>query len=957
MALSLTFVNQVGAPDGLNQAAPGSFIPESFVRWAQDVLFDRVGYLRRRKPYTTLELYNASGSSISQLGTSGERVLGLITTRNPNNENRIGIVVTDGLSTRVLFYDNQYHAANQSVLSVVKKDSILFSRQALNGGLFIGLLENYNVDANSTKNLLYYWRGGTGLEHTVNSCTLGVTNNESTTGSADVSNDKITKANHGYANGYPIIFSDIKTVTGISTNTIYYIVSAATNDFQIALTVGGTPINLTGADAIVTFTIGAHATYTNRITGSFDTSKLSPGMFVYRKVSDTEDRYLGVLKSWEPSGAYIDLEKDCIRTYGYKASPLDPANTSANIKFVNVRPYIHCHGRGLINKTAHGLSVTSGTIGSDGEGHFAAADLGGASSGIKWALYRASDGEWLGDIDSAPNNTTLTLDNAYHTDIIAMNADEYVARPYRAVPKPGVDTDYNAATKYTGVFNTTYAGYQWFANGGIVGTENRIVFSAYNDPEAVDLSKDAADSILVPGTQQLRGIATSLSGLLIFLEDKTYILRGNYRSNFSLEELYPDGCLSGQSIVEYGGGVFWASKNGILFYDGASVRNLTQDNLGAYYTDGIKNFDAASNRIYGFFYKDYLFMTFTGFVPSYTPLRYEPLYADTLDTSPEGLTKEQIQALDPSFTNEDFDVQNNVPIYWKTYQMYASTGTGFNKYTDFWGEPGDARFWGESPQFVWGPVNSIENITFAIYLPTNAITTISNFDFRGFIKLDSAGGTRGFVGINAVNPDNLEGVYPRIIDVDSMLSPVNDHDEVLDSELSENPGKQAALYYKGPDFFVQTKHYPVGDPVVKKWFRQVMLNLYLLDGAVRMDIVDNEDNDSIDITKKRQRNWALIGEKAYTWDYWQSRVLNTLASPKQPTWDTVNTLGVSWYNVSNAEFSLRKKKISWRYPSVGFRLYQMNSYRPANYQNTQRPHTIMLDSWNFGFKPMRQSRM
>ena len=50
MALSLTFVNQVGAPDGLNQAAPGSFIPESFVRWAQDVLFDRAGLIRRRGP-------------------------------------------------------------------------------------------------------------------------------------------------------------------------------------------------------------------------------------------------------------------------------------------------------------------------------------------------------------------------------------------------------------------------------------------------------------------------------------------------------------------------------------------------------------------------------------------------------------------------------------------------------------------------------------------------------------------------------------------------------------------------------------------------------------------------------------------------------------------------------------------------------------------------------------------
>ena len=48
---NLTFVNQVGAPDGINQAGPGTFIPESFVRWAQDVLFDRAGLLRRRAPF------------------------------------------------------------------------------------------------------------------------------------------------------------------------------------------------------------------------------------------------------------------------------------------------------------------------------------------------------------------------------------------------------------------------------------------------------------------------------------------------------------------------------------------------------------------------------------------------------------------------------------------------------------------------------------------------------------------------------------------------------------------------------------------------------------------------------------------------------------------------------------------------------------------------------------------
>jgi hypothetical protein len=675
-----------------------------------------------------------------------------------------------------------------------------------------------------------------------------------------------------------------------------------------------------------------------------------------------------------------------------------------------------------------------------------------------------------------------------------MNADEYVARPYAAVSQS------NDATSYTGVFNTTYAGYQWYGNGGTQGTENRIVFSAYHDPESVDLSRDAADSIIIPGTQQMRGIATSSSGLLVFLEDKTYLLRGNYRANFSLEELYPEGCLSAQSIVEYGGGVFWASKNGILFYDGATVRNLTEANLGSYYTDSIKTFDANERRIYGFFYKDYLFMTFSGFASNYTPLRYEPIYADGITTTP-AISDFQADDWDPDFAPEDFLVENNVPVYWDSYRMYTSEGASQQNTSGLWSAgksfvgatttsgsatlgglslaafsgaasvstnkitsnahglvngtilrftslgtitgltanttnyyvvnattndfqvattaggsavdltgtddtvsgrvlpgiyvlgPGipsgttvssvsggtsltmsanatatatitaqlipnaPTNTWGKSLQFVWGPVNFIEGMTFAIYLPTNAITAISNFDFRGFIKLDSAGGTKGYAGINAVDPDNLTGTYARLIDVDSMLNPINNHTTTLDSELSENLGKQSVAYNKGPDFYLQTKHFTVGDPVLRKWFRQIMLNLYLLDGGIRMDVVDMEDNDRIDVEKKRHVNWELFEEETFSWNEFEDINLPKLLSPNRSTWQNVENLNQTWYEITDAEFTRRKKKISWRYPSAGFRLYQMNDYRPSNYQASKRPHTVVVDSWNVGFKPMRASRV
>jgi hypothetical protein len=54
--MALTYVNQVGAPDGLNQAMPATTLPDTYVRWAQDALFDQVGTIRRRGPFGLINL-------------------------------------------------------------------------------------------------------------------------------------------------------------------------------------------------------------------------------------------------------------------------------------------------------------------------------------------------------------------------------------------------------------------------------------------------------------------------------------------------------------------------------------------------------------------------------------------------------------------------------------------------------------------------------------------------------------------------------------------------------------------------------------------------------------------------------------------------------------------------------------------------------------------------------------
>jgi hypothetical protein len=57
--------------------------------------------------------------------------------------------------------------------------------------------------------------------------------------------DTVTLANHGMSNDDMISFSVITTTTGIVINTIYYIISATTNTFQVAATLGGAALPLT----------------------------------------------------------------------------------------------------------------------------------------------------------------------------------------------------------------------------------------------------------------------------------------------------------------------------------------------------------------------------------------------------------------------------------------------------------------------------------------------------------------------------------------------------------------------------------------------------------------------------------------------------------------------------------------------------------------------------------------
>ena len=87
---------------------------------------------------------------------------------------------------------------------------------------------------------------------------------------ADPATDTFTSTAHGLSNGDTIFINATTMPTGLSSTTLYYIVSAATNTFKVSLTLGGSAVGFTTAGVNVRWIRGAAGnltgTYHYRVT-------------------------------------------------------------------------------------------------------------------------------------------------------------------------------------------------------------------------------------------------------------------------------------------------------------------------------------------------------------------------------------------------------------------------------------------------------------------------------------------------------------------------------------------------------------------------------------------------------------------------------------------------------------------------------------------------------------------
>lgn len=320
----------------------------------------------------------------------------------------------------------------------------------------------------------------------------------------------------------------------------------------------------------------------------------TPGMFLFGSTDDGYTlTYMGVVKT---------VNSDTSITLG-AVSPY-PATGQA-FKLTSIRGWCDRIVTGRVTTNTGSTAVTGAAT------KFLTQGMGTGT----WNLYRASDFMWIGKISSVTNDTNAVL-AANATN--AMNNARYIALQ--------ADGDYSintlaVADRKMGFVTSQYSSRQWFANNGQqFDYTTRVYFSDPSDPEAVDLSPFDGDFIPIASSSgvntPIKQLMPAYNALMVFKDTETFGIFGNTPTTFQAKKIEDDGTLSGMSVQPYGGGVIWAGRSGVHFYDGIQASNLTQTSLGDYYKTAVRSFDPNKYRMWSMLNRDHYFLFMENATPN-----------------------------------------------------------------------------------------------------------------------------------------------------------------------------------------------------------------------------------------------------------------------------------------------------------------------------------------------------
>ena len=319
-----------------------------------------------------------------------------------------------------------------------------------------------------------------------------------------------------------------------------------------------------------TITVGA-GNSTVAGAGTTWTTNITPGMFIY----STAGVYIGtvLLVNSNTSLSLVDSAVSTISAGTYVASNLriiSPKVTKGTLTCSSAHP--HAHGG-----DTKWLSQLPG--------------------GPTYQIFLRRNLATIGTLVSVQSDFAMTLTANASQD--AADAPYYVTSNQNLVGLSAWDP-----TQAPGFLSAYYAGLQWYANQPNFAAyhphPSRVSFSDPLDPEGLDTTQDGdwfdvySDS---QTTQPIKAIVSTNACLLILKEREVWGVFGTSPENFTAKLIGSDGCLDGPTVQAFAGGAIWAGHDGIYFFDGSRIQNLTQNTLGKYFRDMVKGFDYTGSNV------------------------------------------------------------------------------------------------------------------------------------------------------------------------------------------------------------------------------------------------------------------------------------------------------------------------------------------------------------------------
>lgn len=635
-------------------------------------------------------------------------------------------------------------------------------------------------------------------------------------------------------------------------------------------------------------------------TGTSWLANVVPGMFLF---ADTDD---------VSAGTFTDTLIGVVLT----------VNSNTSITLEKVSPYSGSAGRAYTLRSIRGFTprvakgkittATNSTTVSGGGTKFGGQGL---ASGT-WNIYRASDGVWVGKVASVQSDISLTLAaNA----AVAMADEAYLAirGDWTANDK---SINIGLSTNKVGWLTAIYAERQWYLNNSASFDKTyRLWFADPSDPEAVDMSQDG-DWIPISSTSDIpeaaRALVPTYNALLVLKESEAFAVYGTSPSSFSARKLEDDGTISTMSVQSFGGGAIWAGRNGIYYYDGVQVRNITDDKLGDVWRNSIRSVDPLRYRVWSMMVRNHYVLHIEDIDPTVSVIK-----GNTTSTPSHWVVIVNMQTLQPTITlGTNIRLRGAVTlpaaagrgaIFLVNNDRSTPTGLAATPSASGGSLATATYYYKVSAVDSVGETVGSSEVSAAVTGPNGSValtwTAVPGAHSYRIYRGTTAGGqnvyytstTNSFTDTGAANSAGSPLVTGTVA-----KGVVANADALFDAEGRDEIGTDGNE--RGPDFYFNSKKYNAGDDVRLKRFKQIAIHYLAQGGNLNVDTV-------LGLNEVGQTLTGNFPATVLTWD--QLRVL-------LPNWSSVAAEYPSWDGLVEGVFRPKRVRFLKKDHHLSFRLWQ-----------------------------------